>query len=155
MVIVKYNASEISNAFIELAQNEDKRLSNMQLQKLVYIAFGLYAARINAPMFSDEIHAWNFGPVIPSLYHKLKKYSAEDILDLIPVKKTVTKFSKEMHIINEVWADYGSFSARKLSDLTHKADTPWRTVWQKERKNVIIPYDLIKSHFEKIISEKF
>jgi uncharacterized phage-associated protein len=146
----QHSAVEVANAFLELAQKEGISLTNMQLQKLVYIAYGFFAAVFNTPMFDDEIQAWSFGPVIPNLYHNLKKYGAGEVSSLLQTDTTIEKDSPEMRIIENVWGSYKEYSAQELSDLTHQDGTPWSAVWKKEKRNTKIPLHYIRSHYEKL-----
>ena len=48
----------------------------MKIIKLVYIAHGHYLAKNDSPLFTEKVEAWDYGPVIPSLYHEFKIYGA-------------------------------------------------------------------------------
>jgi uncharacterized phage-associated protein len=58
----------VANWFIKKSQDTNKPITHMQLQKLVYMAYGWYYACYEIPLFCDDIVAWKHGPVIPSLY---------------------------------------------------------------------------------------
>lgn len=148
-----HNALEVANAFLRLAKRENKPLTNMQLQKLVYIAHGFYLALLNDPLFDDEIEAWDFGPVIPNLYHKLKKYGAGEVTDVLPVENEIESNSPESKIIDTVWDSYKEYSAEELSAMTHNNATPWNQVWKKGERHSIIPDAIIRSHYERLVKE--
>ena len=154
--LAKYSATAVANAFIELAQRAGKTLTNMQLQKLVYIAFGYYAGFTHHRLFRDDIQAWNYGPVIPNLYHRLKIYGVGKVTVPLETDVPVIADSNEMQVIKGVWDAYGKYTAIQLSSLTHKEGTPWSYMWAKAngRKNVPIPFELIESHYETLISER-
>ena len=70
-----YDAATVANRFIELAESDSgRRLTPMQLIKLTYIAHGFSLAIKNRPLLDESVEAWRYGPVIPSLYRKLKSY---------------------------------------------------------------------------------
>jgi uncharacterized phage-associated protein len=60
------SAKKIANYFIELASKEDENdLTNLKLQKLLYIAQGLYLAKNKKPFdallkphIRDDVQAW-------------------------------------------------------------------------------------------------
>ena len=149
-----HSAIEVANAFIEKARASGHGLTNMQLQKLVYIAFGYYAAFFNERMFNDAIQAWNFGPVIPNLYHQLKKYGLNEVKETIQTDSKIPEDSPEMKVIDGVWEGYSEYDAKELSDLTHQEGTPWSAVWEQGQKNIEIPLHLIRSHYEKLVLGK-
>ena len=79
-----YPAAKVANEFISYADHLRQPLTNMQLQKLVYIAHGFYLAWRDEPLVSEEVKAWQWGPVIIPLYEALKQYGAGVVSHKIP-----------------------------------------------------------------------
>src|SRR5438552_18215648 len=71
---ITYDPKAIANFFIETAAAEGKKLTPLQLIKLVYFAHGWYLGLTGEPLIDEPPEAWRYGPVIPSLYHALKDY---------------------------------------------------------------------------------
>src|SRR5882762_236012 len=69
-----YDPKSIANVFLALAEAEGKHLTPLQLIKLVYIAHGWYLALTQKPLISEQAEAWQYGPVIPSLYQEFKGF---------------------------------------------------------------------------------
>lgn len=150
-----YSAESAANAFLELARRNGKSLTNMQLQKLVYIAHGYSLAKLGKPLFHNNIHAFEWGPVIPNLYKTLRHYGAGEVKELIPTDAApIGEDSQEMEIIREVWQDYGDFSGLQLSDLTHRKGTPWSETWRINQFGVISD-ELIAEHYRQDLYERF
>jgi uncharacterized phage-associated protein len=63
-----YDPKAIANYFIARAAADGKRLTPLQLIKLVYIAHGWYLGLTGEPLINEPPEAWQYGPVIPSLY---------------------------------------------------------------------------------------
>ena len=58
-------AIDVANELIRVAHENGKSISNMKLQKLLYLAQGIHLALENgAPLFEDTIEAWKYGPVV-------------------------------------------------------------------------------------------
>ena len=142
-----YSAEKIAEWFLarnrrDIAEGSDEMISNLKLQKLLYYAQGCTLAITGEPLFNDEILAWEHGPVVPCIYHKYKSNGANGIpydgefdgsfLD----KKTAS-------ILEEVYQEFGQYSAWKLRNMTHE-EAPW----QKTQKNKVISTESIKDYFE-------
>lgn len=131
----------------------------MKLQKLVYFAHGWYLALTNEqPLIEEAVKAWNFGPVIPPLYNRLKRYGNGVVTDYIKEKdpKTGQEIpAPEPHegftrsVLLRVWQVYGHMDGVQMSYLTHKEGTPWEKIWRKEKYGVI-PNELIAEHFRQL-----
>lgn len=155
-------STEIANEFIERAQAKGRALTQMQLQKLVYIAHAWNLAINNAPLTMDNPLAWDYGPVYRDLWEALRSYGKDEVSRLIlyrdythgllakdpssPAKARLS--SREKEVIDRVFYDYGQFHAYQLSALTHVPGTPWaRTYADGAGKNQQIMPDMIKDYF--------
>ena len=145
----------IANEFIDLSKEErDHSLSNLKLQKLVYIAHGFYLGFCGEPLSNTSAQAWKYGPVFPSLYQNLKKYGSGVVTDYVKTDDEIHKNSYESEFIRGVWESYGDLSAVALVARTHKSGTPWDKVWKEnEGRRATISDELIREHFEELIAE--
>lgn len=130
-------AKSVANEFLELAKRDKKPLTNMQIQKLVYIAHGFNLAFYDAPLIEEQVKAWTWGPVIPPLYNKLKKYGNGSVTDLISDTPKVPDEGTDLALINEVWKGYGRYTGAELSAITHQAGSPWDVTWRTDNFGVI------------------
>ena len=64
-------SAEIANEFIRRAAAEKRALTQMQLQKLVYIAHGWNLAINGEKLTHDDPQAWDYGPVYRDLWEAL------------------------------------------------------------------------------------
>lgn len=149
-----YSVFAVANAFIELSKRDGIPLTNMKLQKLVYIANGFCWATLGRPLFEDDIHAFEFGPVIPTLYNRLKRYGSSEIEDFINKDESrLIENGQAMRIVKQVWEAYKGFDAYKLSAITHQANTPWSDTWQTSRFGIISP-EKIKNYYQGLLNER-
>lgn len=145
----------VANAFIRLADSQGKRLTNMQLQKLVFLAHGYTLAMLDQPLYFHNTHAWQWGPVIPKLYKDLQKYGSgcvESGLQLCPNESQIDENSEEYEIIKGVWNAYGNYTGGQLSALTHRAETPWSKTWHTTPFGVI-PNDAIRDFYRGLLEQ--
>lgn len=149
-----YSAIAVANAFLQLAKQNGKTLTNMQVQKLVYIAHGYSLALLHKPLFYNNVHAFEWGPVIPKLYTQLRKFGNSKISEEIPVEdEPIQPTSAEMDVIREVWKIYGNFTGAKLSAITHREGTPWSKTWQTTKFGVIDD-DKIADYYREMLNEQ-
>lgn len=149
---MSHDAKAIANVFYKLARSEGKRLTNMQLQKLVYIAHGFNLAVLDEALFDDTVRAWEYGPVIPALYDELKQYGAGEVkARLLTRTPPVKEDDPEMKVIRAVWNAYGKYSGIELSAMTHKAGTPWHQMYEPGKRNEI-PNKVIKEYYRQLLN---
>src|SRR5208282_4587731 len=71
----QYPSMAVANWFIENLS----RVDPLKLQKLVYFAHGWHLALRDQPLIDELVEAWDYGPVVPSLYHQFKRYGNQSI----------------------------------------------------------------------------
>lgn len=151
-----YNPKSIANYFLELAEQHGEQISPMKLQKLVYYAHGWYAGYVHQPLINESVEAWQYGPVIPSLYHEFKRFGSGPIkaraCDFVPGGFAVVAPPADPNIrafLDNVWRNYSRFTGIALSEMTHSTDSPWHKTWQEHQgmRSVDIPFETINEHF--------
>lgn len=140
----------VANEILKLAQVEGKKIANMQLQKLVFLSHCYVLAIIDRPLYFGETLAWQWGPVIPSLYKSLQKYGRNFVTDQLDAGDCVYEGNEAINIIRSIWKCYSNFTSGELSLLTTRDETPWRLTWS-QNKFGIISNDLISDYYKKII----
>ena len=73
------NCHPVANWFLDRADKDGKPLDPMKLQKLIYFAHGWHLALTSKPLINEHPEAWAYGPVIPSIYHRFKKYGRDAV----------------------------------------------------------------------------
>ena len=140
-----YRAVDIAFRLLKHAKDQDKCFSNLQLQKLAYVCHGLSLAHYQRPLVIDDVFAWKFGPVLPSMYFRFKSYGAEVITEQAEVELDAESDA----ILQEVVSQFGHLTGPQLVALTHRDDSPWHQVWDGTHQKVI-PDPLIQAHYQKI-----
>ena len=112
------SALEIASFFVQ------RGVSPLKLQKLLYYAQVWYFVKFGNKLFSDDIKAWVFGPVVPATWQEFKYMRRTSTIP----QNRIPDFQPSDDIANhlkEVWDSYGHLSGAQLVDLTHSED-PWR-----------------------------
>ena len=140
-------ASDVANFFIKLSLGEEEDLiTNLKLNKLLYFAQGWSLVRLGRPLFHNEIQAWRCGPVVASIYHDYKNCGSSPIT-FVDETYTNRVFSGEQYaLLLDVYAEYGRFTARTLTTMTHEHDTPWSRYYVEGEDNVI-PKEVLRDYF--------
>ena len=137
----------VVNHLIDIAEDDGRFLTPLQIIKLVYFCHGWMLGLYGRSLIRHHVLAWQYGPVIAEVYHKLKHRGGEQVVDKIEVADEVFG-EEEEDLIGQVHSYYGHLSGIELSRLTHAPGTPWHTIWSRSGKNAVIPNGLIKSHYE-------
>jgi uncharacterized phage-associated protein len=145
-----YDARQIANWFILRAASDGRKLSIMQLLKLVFLSHGWYLEMRKRPLFLNRVEAWRHGPVVPEVYAEFRKpgpsgiYVSESSAAWNADEITLT----DQRVLEEVYRIYGQLSPFRLSDLTHEPNGPWDQATSLWGYFAPITNDLIQSHYE-------
>lgn len=130
-----YDAKAVANYFLDLAKKDGTSITPMKLQKLIFFAHGWHLALAGEPLIADQVEAWQFGPVVPAIYHEFKHERSGAItckateLDLESFSMVELSVAEDdltaKKIMERIWDTFGKLSAKRLSDLTHLPGTPW------------------------------
>ena len=161
-----HSAKAIANAMLDVAREHGASVTPLKLQKLVYIAHGWSLGLTGEPLVMDQVpEAWQYGPVFPSLYHEFKEFGKDPITSKATDFNIGSEFSFDVvepfvpendtytwALLRKIWDQYGKYGGVALSELTHRAGTPWEQVWSKSGgvKNAVIPQDVVKRHYEEL-----
>lgn len=102
-------------------------ISNLKLQKLLYYCQAYSLALTGEPMFAEEIEAWPYGPVVPSVYRSYKQYGRYDI-PLADIRPFTLSDEKVAGIVRLVKRHKGAYSAIAIMDMAH-SERPWREAY--------------------------
>lgn len=128
-------------------QTGDGAVTPMQLMKLTYLAHAWMLGLAGRPLLNEPVEAWQYGPVLPSLYQATKSYGSQPIDD-VPAYAYPEEFTEdEKSIMTQVADLYGKFTGIQLSSMTHQPGTPWDQTWKKTGKSSPISNDLIEEFY--------
>ena len=157
----------VANAFLKKSQKDGTIITQMKLQKLVYIAHGWMLGLSGKPLVNQEPEAWERGPVFPQLREHVKNSGSNPIGDLIHENddSPFAFFSNQLRgaiitadldeyeqlVIDHVWTRYGQMGPFDLSDLTHQPNTPWSITFENgDGRNCPIDNKLIRNHYSQL-----
>ncbi|MBB4658350.1 Panacea domain-containing protein [Parvularcula dongshanensis] len=143
-----HDSLTVANRFLELARKDRHALTPMQLLKLVYIAHGWKLGLTGRALIRDPVEAWQYGPVIPRLYDRLRTYKGAPVTDLLPAPVGDELGEEEMPLLEDVYERYGRLDGFDLSKLTHAPGSPWSQVYHDGAFGSVISNDRIQDYYE-------
>lgn len=148
---MSYDVRCVANALIKMAYEDESReqMTNMKLQKLLYYEQAYHLARFGTPLFDDDIEAWQYGPVVPSVYDA---FSASGRKPLEPDYDLGIEgmSDEEANVFFNVYDIFSQYSAYGLMGMTHNEE-PWLNARRPLGRGNVIPKDVIMDYFVKRI----
>lgn len=161
-----YLPTSLANSFLELGFDADVPVDPMKIQKLLFFSHGYYLSLTGSPLTKEPFQAWRLGPVIPSLYHRLKQFGGSPITEYAQIydaeradfrRVPVPRKDKGYDFVRDfVWESYGKDDSLDLSRLTHRKGWAWkRTIdANPEILGPQIPDKEILKDFKDLISDE-
>jgi uncharacterized phage-associated protein len=141
-------------------KDNNKYITNLKLQKLMYFTECLYLAfDENLKNFFDcNWLAWDYGPVCRELYDRYSNFKINEIVlddNCFELANNLSERNKlVMDLIYVYFIDYEAF---ELVDITHEEDSPWSYIYkskQNEIINKIKSRDWFKERFKDIFDSE-
>jgi len=144
--VAKYLIYLASQEFV--GDNQEREgMSNLKLQKMLYFAQAYYLAKHGRPLFKGKIEAWEYGPVVPTVYRKFRKYGSNSII----FEKDDSSISEEdKEQLKKVWKIFGGYSSSRLVNITHTHE-PWKKAYASESK--VISNQAIKTYYTPLLGK--
>ncbi len=123
------NWYRVTNYFSAEKDENVENLTQMKVVKLLYFAFGRYAAKSHGKLFDSHIIAMPYGPVVEEVHQVFN--GQRDIVSGGLDKQTFKDFNSVQAnveistLLRGILDDYGDQTASGLSKITHQAGSPW------------------------------
>ena len=143
-----FTPSHVANFILDNAEKEDLPITPLKLLKLVYLCYGWVRAITDLRLFEEHFEAWDYGPVVPSLYGEFKRYGGEvipkfeksyvyDFDERDPYIPRIVNNQRITSIMQKCWDAFKIYKASALVNETHETDGPWVTVYKKGKNNLL------------------
>lgn len=131
-----YKAEEIAAYVVKTADY----VSNFKLQSILYFVQAEFLVVKGVPCFDDPIEAWDFSPVIRSVYRQYAIYGGMMILRAKAPMPHLTKEDREL--IDGIVKECEKYGTTELIGITTK-QTPWENAYRNfGRRNTLLSTDL-------------
>ena len=133
-------ATSSMSAAKRICQSTGWTVSNLALQKLLYIAHMIFMGQHNGqPLISEEFEAWDYGPVLPRVYHRVKGFGSAPVGNVFHSVPDILDDSDEAKMLDEVGTKLGKLPAGKLVAATHWEKGAWSANYVAGQRFVVIP----------------
>ncbi|MDR1938642.1 MAG: DUF4065 domain-containing protein [Tannerellaceae bacterium] len=150
----KYKSTILAKYIAAYFNDKREDINMTKIQKLTYIAYGVFLAVKDERLIDEHPQAWPYGPVFPTTRNKLLKLDLNSVSlndeDLSEIKND----EGVVELINLVYKTFGGWTASRLSAWSHREGSPWEsTVYTPDGVvyGGVIKDDIIRSYFRKII----
>jgi len=120
-----------------LAEMSGWALSNLQIQKMLYLAQMFHMGETGEPVFDDDFEAWKLGPVLPNVYQQAKIYGSKPVKSLF-TNSRIEDGSKRK-ILARTLAELPDHSPWKLVSITHWDGGAWAKHYSDGDRGSMIP----------------
>ncbi len=134
---------EVAKDIVFLCRKYNHEFNNTKVQKLLYLFIGFCLQNdIEAIKNIDELpQVWQYGPVFPKVYENYPSFNVE------PQHSLSIQDPKTLEILEKTVKLWGRATAGKLSDWSHKSDSPWSFIKNNKGFKTDIPLDIIYNYF--------
>lgn len=137
--ILKDNIVIDSYYLINLFVNDSKKVTQLQIQKLMYFFEAFYMCiKDTDSLYPCHFNAWAFGPVAIPLYKEYKVFGNADIIlseEKIKQGNEIDFLKKD--VLKKIYETFGILSASQLVDITHRKGSPWYNKWMENNQKVV------------------
>jgi len=115
--------------------------TNLEVNKILYFASMVFLGRngVDNPLVMDHFEAWDYGPVLPIVYHKAKAFRNGPIEDAVFRSLPELESGNEADIIAETVSALSDKSAGDLVAITHWEHGAWAKHYSPGAKGIMIP----------------
>lgn len=140
----------VFDAAKRLCEKSGWSLTNLELQKLIYLAHMFHLGEHGEPLIKERFEAWDYGPVQPDLYHHIKVYGSSKVKSMFHRGNNIDDDRTEATILDKVCKQLSSKSASWLVAVTHWQDGAWAKHYNSKSFSEIIPnVDILQEYINR------
>lgn len=136
------NSFEAAKKIINLSGNS---VTNLKLQKILYLSHMVYLIEHRQPLVKEAFEAWDYGPVLPSVYHRLKIFGANPVQDRF-YEANLIEGTQEANILEKAWQSLAPKEGWELVHMTHRTGGAWANNFEPGSNKIIPNTDIEKEY---------
>lgn len=136
-----YKALDLANYIVDKCIKDNAPITNLQLQRILYSVQKDFLKR-GSQAFSDDIEAWECGPVVPNVYFYFCGFGA---MSIFISRDVVPNLTSDKNIIDNIVEAKRDLDSWTMAKETRRITGAWSKVFNNGKgSQCIIPVDLIK-----------
>lgn len=151
---------KLADYIIITCNKENKDISNLKLQKLIFYCQAYHIARYRERLIDNYFEAWKHGAVLPALYSQysylkyknINKYDEDEYND---IRNSFDEYLPEF--LDKIINKFGNMTANEIRELNH-SEKPWQEARKgykaHERCNEIISEKTMYEYYSNLLYEE-
>ena len=133
-----YDANDLAKYIVNKCVVENRPISNLQLQKILYFIQYNYLRNFVRPAFYNKIEAWKYGPVVPDVYEKYTFMGGNVIINKYDINPlSIFEIEEENILVDDITETCRAVDPWALVRKVHKKGGPWQLVYEEGKRNEI------------------
>lgn len=128
-------AKSVANYVIAYGMKIGHPVNNLQQQKILYYIQVHFLKKKGIPFFKDEIEAWQFGPVIPTVYYQYAAWGPAPITMFKTQKIDLEQ--EEKKDLDQIVKEKAVLSLLEIVADTNQKGKAWDLYYKVNERNVI------------------
>ncbi len=125
-------------------------ITQLELQKLLYLAQMQHLGEHEKPLFSARFEAWKFGPVNRALYEAINHYGSDSIpSSAIEGDASAIRCDTHKEVLDQIVSTLAGKTGTQLIRITHWEDGAWAKTFDLDFRYNQIPEPLMAEEYRK------
>lgn len=95
------------------------RLSNLALNRVLYIAHMYHLGQQGRPLIKEVFEAWDYGPILPAVYHKAKIFGRKPVRNIFRAVPALPEDTDEYQSLSDTVQETWDWPSARLIAVTH------------------------------------
>ena len=136
-----------------LAEMSGWTLTNLQIQKLLYLAQMFHLGEENEPIFSEDFEAWKLGPVVPAVYRQAKIFGNKPVASFFSGQRMQDGSARRM--LKRTLDELPDRRPWKLVSITHWDGGAWAKHYNDGDYGSVIPkHDILTEYRDRALAHE-
>lgn len=137
----------VANLLLDIADAQQRSVTNLALQKLLYFAHAIFLVENRKPLVSGCFEAWQYGPVHPTVYQAFREAADQPIrsrasrTDILTGRKSIVPVPSSeaiRDVCGRIIAQYGRMTPGRLVEISHAPNAPWHHIVNKAKTSLAL-----------------